>query len=121
MEVVSRVARAIALAAEVLATLIFVIGMIRAVFGFVRDLARRMDPFPPEEVRLGLARAISLALEFLLTATLLRTIATRPSWDDLGRVAALIGIRIAVNFFLTRDITREGEIRERDEADRHPT
>jgi hypothetical protein len=49
------------------------------------------------------ATAIILALEFTLAADIIRS-AVAPSWDAIGRLGASAAIRIALNFFLARDI-----------------
>lgn len=56
-----------------------------------------------EAVRLRLARWLALALEFLLAADILDT-AVAPTWDDIGKLAAVATIRTALNFFLQREI-----------------
>ena len=60
-------------------------------------------------VRLGLGRSLALSLEFLLGADILRT-AVEPSWDEIGRLAAIATIRTALNFFLQREIATEALI-----------
>jgi uncharacterized membrane protein len=52
---------------------------------------------------LRFASAILLALEFTLAADIIRS-AIAPSWDAIGKLAAIAVIRIALNFFLARDI-----------------
>jgi len=54
-------------------------------------------------IRLRLGRWLALALEFQLAADILKT-AVSPSWDDIGKVAAIIVLRTALNFFLDREI-----------------
>jgi hypothetical protein len=61
---------------------------------------------PSDVVRLGLGRSLALSLEFLLGADILRT-AVEPSWDEIGRLAAIAAIRTALNFFLQREIAGE--------------
>jgi uncharacterized membrane protein len=46
---------------------------------------------------------IVLSLEFALAADIVDTAIT-PSWDDIGRLAAIAAIRTGLNFFLSRDI-----------------
>jgi uncharacterized membrane protein len=60
---------------------------------------------PYEEVRLLLGRYLALGLEFELGADIIAT-AVRPSWDEIGKLAAIAGIRTALNFFLARDLDR---------------
>ncbi len=61
-------------------------------------------------IRLRLGRWLALALEFQLAADILKT-AVSPSWDDIGKVAAIIVLRTALNFFLDREIEQaEGKM-----------
>jgi uncharacterized membrane protein len=63
----------------------------------------RVRPAAYEEVRLLLGRYLALGLEFALGADILAT-AVSPSWDDIGQLAAIAGIRTALNFFLAREL-----------------
>ena len=58
---------------------------------------------PREGIRLKLGRWLALALEFQLAADILKT-AVAPTWDDIGKVAAIIALRTLLNFFLAREI-----------------
>jgi uncharacterized membrane protein len=60
-------------------------------------------PVPYEEVRILLGRYLALGLEFALGADILAT-AVSPSWDDIGQLAAIAGIRTALNYFLAREL-----------------
>src|ERR1700752_208903 len=59
------------------------------------------------DIRLGLGRWLALGLEFALAADILRT-AIAPSWREIGQLAAIAVLRTALNFFLEREISREG-------------
>jgi uncharacterized membrane protein len=69
-------------------------------------------PSKPEqqkiEVRLQLGRWLSLALEFELAADILRT-AIAPSWDEIGKLAAIVVLRTLLNYFLEREIRTAGQ------------
>ena len=54
-------------------------------------------------IRLDLGLALALSLEFLLAADIVST-AVSPSWDDLGKLAAITGIRTFLNFFLNKEV-----------------
>jgi uncharacterized membrane protein len=56
-----------------------------------------------EAIRLRLGRWLSVVLEFLLAADILRT-AIAPNWNDIGKLAAIAGIRTALNYFLQREV-----------------
>ncbi|WP_294174098.1 DUF1622 domain-containing protein [uncultured Sphingomonas sp.] len=58
-----------------------------------------------EEVRLRLGRWLAVALEFLLAADILRT-AVAPSWDEIGKLAAVATLRTVLNYFLQKEIDR---------------
>lgn len=84
---------------------LFGIGMMLAGWRFVRG------SFPPmardfTDVRLTLARFLAIALEFQLGADILST-AVAPSWEAIGKLAAIAVIRTALNYFLSRDMQEE--------------
>jgi uncharacterized membrane protein len=56
-----------------------------------------------EDVRLLLGRYLALGLEFELGADILAT-SVSPSWSEIGKLAAIAGIRTALNFFLAREL-----------------
>lgn len=58
------------------------------------------------DVRIGLARGLSLALEFQLAADIAGT-AISPDWDQIGKLAAVAAIRTFLNFFLQHDLSAE--------------
>lgn len=64
---------------------------------------------------LRFATALLLALEFTLAADLIRS-AISPSWDAIGKLAAVAAIRIALNFFLARDIEAMAEKQKAEKA-----
>lgn len=63
---------------------------------------------PKEEIRLNLGKWLALALEFTVAADILRT-AVAPSWDDIGKLAAIITLRTALNYFLEKEVERAEE------------
>ena len=79
-----------------------------ATAGFARFLlvAFRRQPELFTPVRLDLGRFLALGLEFQLASDLLRT-AVAPSFDQIGKLAAVAAIRTALNFFLGREIREE--------------
>jgi uncharacterized membrane protein len=70
---------------------------------------------PPErknEVRLTLGRWLAVALEFELAADILNTAVT-PTWEDIGKLAAIASLRTALNYFLEREIQQESKPEQR--------
>lgn len=90
--------------AEVIGALIIGIAVVRALASFLAELATtRHGGIPNEAIRLTLGRSLTLALEFLLAADILRT-AVAPSWQEIGQLGAIVVIRTALNFFLQREL-----------------
>lgn len=93
------------LAVETIGALVIGFGTIMAALRFARGA------FPPAvrdftEARLSLARYLAIALEFQLGADILST-AVAPSWDAIGKLAAIAVIRTALNYFLSREMQEE--------------
>ena len=88
---------------ETIALIILALAIIKAVRGLLfRN--RRMDREAKlSQVRLDLGVALALSLEFLLAADIVGT-AVSPSWDSLGKLAAISGIRTFLNFFLEKEV-----------------
>ena len=72
---------------------------------------RSSDSFVP--IRLDLGRFLALGLEFQLASDLLST-AVAPTFEEIGKLAAVAAIRTALNFFLAREIREEREEVEQD-------
>jgi uncharacterized membrane protein len=71
---------------------------------FIAARDRRASRFVAVRLRLG--RTLALGLEFQLASDVLRT-AVAPSFNDIGQLAAIVGIRTALNFFLSKEIAEE--------------
>ncbi|MEB3218663.1 MAG: DUF1622 domain-containing protein [Nostocales cyanobacterium 94392] len=56
-----------------------------------------------EIIRLALGKWLALSLEFSLAADILRS-SIAPSWDEIGKLAAIIGLRTILNYFLSKEI-----------------
>ena len=92
----------IKLGIEVLGAALVTTGVCVAIVHLVGTLVRRQsEDFAP--TRLILARYLSLALEFQLGADILGT-AVSPSWDHIGKLAAVAVIRTGLNYFLMMEI-----------------
>lgn len=76
----------------------------RAIYVYFR---RSVPEDAKEAIRLRLGRWLSLALELEVAADILRT-AVAPTWDDIGKLAAIVVLRTVLNFFLQQEIDRVG-------------
>ena len=81
-----------------------VIGTVRTISAMVSRLAARQALAPVvRQIWLHYAAWILLSLEFALAADIIRTI-VRPDWNEIGQLGAIAAIRIALSYFLGRDI-----------------
>lgn len=85
---------------------------IALLFTFKKILRRSRSS--QQSIRLDLGRSLALALEFLLAADVVGT-AVSPSWEAIAKLAAITGIRTALNYFLQR------EVRELQQSSQHPS
>src|SRR5688500_13874144 len=100
---VKLVAETIGLGLELATVLIVAIGAILALAELLKGAVGKLSARWKRTVWLKFAAWIALALEFALAADICRT-AISPTWDDIGRLAAIAAIRTFLNFFLGRDL-----------------
>jgi uncharacterized membrane protein len=104
-EVVMHAVNWLKLMVEAVGAVVIGIGLVAALASWVRGIqVRSKDVF--SETRLTLARYLALALELQLGADILST-AVSPSWDQIGKLAAIAVIRTALNYFLLRELHEE--------------
>lgn len=91
---------------EAAGALIIFIGAVLAAVGFVRAAFSRRSTREFVRVRLGLGRYLTLGLEFQLASDILST-AIAPTFEEIGKLAAIATIRTLLNYFLAKEIQRE--------------
>ena len=100
------------LGVEALGAAVIGVGVLVAVAGLIGHALRaRGQSFNP--VRLAFARYLTLALELQLAADILST-SVAPTWDRIGKLAAIAIIRTVLNYFLERELRQELRNRETD-------
>jgi uncharacterized membrane protein len=97
------------LAIDLIAILVIAIGSLGAVIGMVRVMVVSSPEGAKRDVWLQYARWLVAGLTFQLAADVVHT-AIAPSWDEVGKVAAIAGIRTFLTYFLDRDIDNVREI-----------
>lgn len=112
-ELFQHIASAVALGLEALVVIIIAAAAVKA-FWRTLPLLFNDDILAVQryDIWLRFGTAILLALEFTLAADIIRS-AVSPSWDAIGKLGAIATIRIALNFFLARDIENLAEARRR--------
>lgn len=91
---------------QLLALFVIAIGVTRALIIFIKDAlfeAQATDAF--QRARLVMGYSFSLALSFLIGATILKTMISS-RWDDIARLAAIIAVRTVLNYLLLQAISQ---------------
>lgn len=107
--VIEHLARGVEFAAALIIAIAAVEATVKSLVLFVQ---RNALPEQKNEVRLTLGRWLAVALEFELAADILNTAVT-PTWEDIGKLAAIATLRTALNYFLEREIQQESKPEQR--------
>jgi uncharacterized membrane protein len=104
MEIVKAAAQYVAYFIEGAAVLVISVGAVQPVVAYIaRHILRKSSPDGILESRIKLGHSLSMGLGFLVGADIILT-AVSPTWDEIGHLAAIVGIRIILNYFLMRDL-----------------
>lgn len=110
----------IALTVEALGVVVIATGSLQAFARVVKDSCHFPFTFGwRRSVWVDFGIWLMLGLQFLLAADIVRS-AIAPSWDNIGQLAAIAGIRTFLNFFLEKDITHMAGNDESKKADTAP-
>jgi uncharacterized membrane protein len=107
----SEIANLVALTIDFIAVVIIGIGTIEAVWGVFTVMLLNAAQSEKRAVWLRYARWLVAGLTFQLAADIVHT-AVAPTWEDIGRLAAVAVIRTFLTFFLDRDIDRARDLQE---------
>lgn len=88
---------------ECIAIFIIAFSILKIVPKFIRSYKRKNSEEFYHEIRLDLGLSLALSLEFLLAADIVGT-AVSPSWESIGLLAAIAGIRTFLNYFLHQEV-----------------
>lgn len=81
--------------------LIIIFGSIKATFHFLETIHGKYRTL--YGIRLELGRHLVLGLEFLVGKDVLASLVS-PTWDELGKLAAIVAIRTILAIFLGREM-----------------
>lgn len=92
---------------EILAAVVIAIALLQFLIRYALNIFRRNVETLNQKVRIQFGSSLALALELLLGADILAT-AIAPTWDDIGKLAAIAVLRTGLNFFLERELRTSG-------------
>ena len=93
------------LVVEAIGAAVVGLGALATTFRYALSLLG-LRKYSNSEIRLYLGRYLALGLEFQLGADILSTAVT-PTFEDVQLLAAIVVIRTALNYFLSKELERE--------------
>ena len=103
-ELAKNITLTISHAVEILAAVIIGIAVIKTLQAYISLLKKSAVKVTKETIRVYFGSSVAVSLELLLGADVLAT-AVAPSWNDIGKLAAIAVIRTLLNYFLERELT----------------
>lgn len=102
-ETVRTVAMHLSLVVEALAALVIAVGLIQLLLRYIPTRLSNVHHLDTKTIRVKFGATLTLSLELLLAADILRT-AVAPTWEDIGKLAAIATIRTILNYFLEKEL-----------------
>ncbi len=100
-EIAKNITLTVSHAVEIIAALITGIAVIKTIYNYI--LLFKNSKITKEEIRVQFGSTVAVSLELLLGADVLAT-AVAPSWNDIGKLAAIAAIRTGLNYFLEKEL-----------------
>lgn len=88
---------------EILAAVIIGFAVIKTLLNYLSLVKTAGLKITKEEIRVQFGSSVAVSLELLLGADVLAT-AVAPSWNDIGKLAAIAVLRTALNYFLGKEL-----------------
>lgn len=101
------IAQNISSTVEIIAAALIALAVLYSVRNYFIILTSKSSSLTQRDIRIKFGSTVAVALELLLGADVIAT-AVAPTWDDIGKLAAIATIRTALNFFLERDLKSAG-------------
>jgi uncharacterized membrane protein len=102
-EIAKNITLTVSHAVEMLAAIIIGMAVLLVLWNYLQSFARVNHKLSKEVIRVQFGSSVAVALELMLGADVLAT-AVAPSWNDIGKLAAIAVIRTALNYFLEREL-----------------
>jgi uncharacterized membrane protein len=103
---------------EILAAVVIGIALLQFLYRYSTNIFKPNVETTNQNIRIQFGSSLTVALELLLGADILAT-AIAPTWDDIGKLAAIAVLRTSLNFFLERELKTSGiqnNVKEKDKS-----
>lgn len=88
---------------EIISALVIAAALIRLIVEYFQTLLKVKSGLSAMQARVQFGSAVAVSLELLLGADVLAT-AVAPTWNEIGKLAAIAVIRTTLNYFLEREL-----------------
>lgn len=88
---------------EILAAFVITVALLKFLYRYILHIFNPDDGFNNQTIRIQFGSALTIALELLLAADILAT-AIAPTWNDIGKLAAIAVLRTGLNYFLEKEL-----------------
>lgn len=88
---------------EILAAIVIGLSLLQFLYWYVISFFKPNVETINQRLRIKFGSSLTIALELLLGADILAT-AIAPTWDEIGKLAAIAALRTALNYFLEREL-----------------
>ncbi len=91
-------------ALEIGSAVVIAAALLKLTVQYFRSFFTMRNGLSAMESRISFGSAVAVSLELLLGADVLAT-AVAPTWDDIGKLAAIAVLRTALNYFLEKELS----------------
>lgn len=102
-EIAKNITIIISHALEIISALVIAAALIRLIVEYFQTLLKVKSGLSAMQARVQFGSAVAVSLELLLGADVLAT-AVAPTWNEIGKLAAIAVIRTTLNYFLEREL-----------------
>jgi uncharacterized membrane protein len=88
---------------EIIAAAVIAAALIRLIIEYFQTLTKTKNGLSAMAARVHFGSAVAVSLELLLGADVLAT-AVAPTWNEIGKLAAIATIRTVLNYFLEKEL-----------------
>ncbi len=113
MDGLQRILQAVIMAISIMGAAIVIWGIAESVFAFfVMKLTRSLKDAiqESETIRQRLGAHLLLGLEIFIAADIISSVAS-PTWERVGILASIVGVRTVLSYFLRMEIKQGGRLR----------
>lgn len=101
VEALSLISEAVAAFIGYIGIAIMLVGCIKGVLLFLWQFFQKENLL--SDIRIELGQHLALGLEFLVGKDIIESL-VEPTWDDLGKLAAIIALRTFLTLYLSREL-----------------